>query len=88
VVVVVGVLNLALDNPIKIIQGLLALPWAALVEVLARKQVVEVVEVVEAKMVVQVEHLARARSVASRADLLVKTAIVWHQVAALYQEGN
>jgi hypothetical protein len=82
---VVEVLKIALDNPIKVIQELLALPWAVLVEMLARKQVVaaEVVEV--AKMVAQVEHLARARFLTSRVDLLVKTAIVWHPAVAQYQ---
>jgi hypothetical protein len=42
VVVAVVVLKIALDNPIKVIRELLALPWAALVEVLARKQVAAV----------------------------------------------
>jgi hypothetical protein len=55
-----------------------------LVEVLARKQAVGVAVVVGAKMVVQVEHPVQARSVASRADLLVKTAIAWHPVVAQY----
>jgi hypothetical protein len=52
------------------------------------KQAAAVEVVVGAKMVVQVDYLAQARSIPSRADLLVKTAIVWRLAVALYQGGN
>jgi hypothetical protein len=56
-----------------------------LVKALVVKQVAGAAGAAGVKMVVQVAHLTQARSIPSRVDLLVKTAIAWHQAVVQYQ---